>query len=73
MKKLILAIIIIVALVAVWNYRDRIKDIAGKADSAVSEVAGEVKDMAIDAADEAKEAVSEVADVVTDTPQPQPE
>jgi predicted Holliday junction resolvase-like endonuclease len=59
MKKLIFAIIIIVALVAVWNYRDRIKDLAGKADSAVSEVVDEAK-------------ANEETDAVTDTPQPQP-
>jgi predicted negative regulator of RcsB-dependent stress response len=66
MKKLIFAIIIIVALVAAWNYRDRIQDIAGKADSAVSEVADEAKDIAGEVVDEAKEAVSEV----TESPQP---
>jgi uncharacterized protein (UPF0333 family) len=66
MKKLIFAIIIIVALVAAWNYRDCLKGIMGKADSAVSEVVDEAKDIASEVADGAKEAVSEV----TESPQP---
>jgi uncharacterized protein (UPF0333 family) len=68
MKKLIFAIIIIVALVAAWNYRDCIKGIMGKADCAVSEVTSEAKDIASEVGDEAKEAVSEV----TDSSQTQP-
>jgi hypothetical protein len=68
MKKLIFAIILIVALVAVWNYRDCIKGFMGKAECEVSEVASEAKDIANEVVDEAKEAVSEV----TESTQPQP-